>query len=187
MRKVGCVLAMTVTMAACGANSGDSDVSTKMGAISTQYTYWTAGTKTTWAGGGRTSASCGNGDVMLGLSLQTPPQILCGVLPSGSVLDYGHKYSGGATRDGLFPACDWVGNSSDAAMAWQIDYPAFATTVTCASSVYSTVGNQYVDDLQGQGTITDSFGTSFIGHHCATAGSVAIGYDGDNDLLLCAY
>jgi len=191
MRRLGSLLVvamtMMVTMAACGTDVTDSDVSPSEQAITAQYTYWKAGTKTTWNGGGRTMASCGDGDMMLGLSLGTPPQILCGVLPPGSVLNASHKYAGASTRDGVFPSCSGSTGYSDVAMSWQIDYPAFKTTVQCASSFYWQPGNSYVDDLQGHGSFTDSFGRTFSGHRCSRAGSYVVGYNGDHDLLDCAY
>jgi len=189
-------MGMALTLAAggatgCGADGSEPDVSSSSEAIYIARSYWRAGGN---PAAGSVKATCAAGEVMVGLSLGSStvkPQILCGYLPTGLTLNPSSTYPGNSTRDTIFPSCHYSpGNlnpTTDAAISWQIDYPSYKTTVECQSSISWQLGYSYVDDVQGQGTFKDANGKSFYGHRCSRANSYVVGYNGDHDLLDCAY
>jgi len=188
-------MGMTLTLAAggatgCGADGSEPDVSSSSEAIYISYATWRVGTRPTASS---VKAKCASGEVMVGLSLGSStvlPQILCGHLPNGLTLNPSFTYNGASTRDGISPSCNYATGfnpTTDAAVSWQIAYPSYTTTVECQSSISWQPGYSYVDDVQGHGTFKDVNGKSFVGHRCTRANSYVVGYNGDHDLLDCAY
>jgi hypothetical protein len=185
-------IAIALTLAGCGADGAETDLgSTQEASTFPILKYWMAGKKEPIAGLITAHAACKDGDIMLGLSLGNdtdPPLIYCGQV--NNRLDVSRRDPGTFTRGGIFPACrgDDSGFSpwTEVARSWAVAYPGFTTTLGCAPGFTpDPVSVLTVDDTQGYVSFTYNGKTRF-GHICSKVGSIAIGYDGDHDKLLCA-